>query len=86
MMEMYVQGVSTRKVAAITEELCGRAFSSQQVSKLAKGLDEKAEEWRNRPIEGKYPYLLVDVRYEKVRRAATRRCAGAAASYPRGSS
>jgi|BarGraNGADG00312_1021997.scaffolds.fasta_scaffold22870_2 putative transposase len=68
MMEMYVQGVSTRKVAAITEELCGRAFSSQQVSKLAKGLDEKAEEWRNRPIEGKYPYLLVDARYEKVRR------------------
>lgn len=68
MMEMYVQGVSTRKVAAITEELCGRGFSSQQVSKLAKGLDEKVEEWRNRPLEGAYPYLIVDARYEKVRR------------------
>ena len=66
--EMYVQGVSTRKVAAITEELCGRAFSSQQVSKLAKGLDEKVDEWRNRPIEGEHPYLVVDARYEKVRR------------------
>jgi len=68
MMEMYVQGVSTRKVAAITEELCGRAFSSQQVSKLAKGLDEKVDEWRNRPIEGKHTYLIVDATYQKVRR------------------
>ncbi len=62
-MEMYVQGVSARKVAAITETLCGRSFSSQQVSKLAKGLDEKVTEWKNRPIEGEYPYIVVDPRY-----------------------
>ena len=68
LMEMYVQGVSTRKVAAITEALCGRSFSSQLVSKLAKCLDEKVAEWRSRPLEGVYPYLIVDARYEKVRR------------------
>jgi len=68
LMEMYVQGVSTSKVAAVTETLCGRSFSSQQVSKLAKGLDEKVAEWRNRPIEGDHPYIIVDARYEKVRR------------------
>ncbi len=68
MMEMYVRGVSTRKVAAITETLCGRAFSSQQVSKLSRGLDERITEWRNRPIEGEHPYIVVDARYEKVRR------------------
>jgi transposase-like protein len=68
LMEMYTQGVSTRKVSAITEELCGRAFSSQLVSKLAKCLDEKVAEWRSRPLEGTYPYLIVDARYEKVRR------------------
>ena len=67
-MEMYVQGVSTRKVSAITEELCGRSFSSQLVSKLAKGLDERVAEWRSRPLSGSYPYLIVDARYEKVRR------------------
>ena len=68
LMEMYVQGVSTRKVAAVTEALCGRSFSSQLVSKLAKCLDEKVAEWRSRPLEGTYPYLIVDARYEKVRR------------------
>jgi putative transposase len=67
-MEMYVKGVSTRKVAAITEALCGRSFSSQLVSKLAKCLDEKVAEWRSRPLGGAYPYLIVDARYEKVRR------------------
>ena len=67
LMEMYVKGVSTRKVAAITEALCGRSFSSQLVSKLAKCLDEKVAEWRSRPLEGTYPYLIVDARYEKVR-------------------
>jgi len=68
LMEMYIHGVSTRKVSAITEELCGRSFSSQLVSKLAKCLDEKVAEWRNRPLSGTYPYLIVDARYEKVRR------------------
>ncbi len=67
-MEMYVHGVSTRKVSAITEELCGRSFSSQLVSKLAKCLDEKVAEWKSRPITGSWPYLIVDARYEKVRR------------------
>ena len=66
-MEMYVKGVSTRKVAAITEKLCGRSFSSSQVSKLARELDVQVEAWRSRPIEGEHPYLVVDARYEKVR-------------------
>lgn len=68
LMEMYVRGVSTRKVKEITEKLCGRTFSSQTVSNLAKELDERVEEWRNRPLEGEYPYLVVDAEYEKVRR------------------
>jgi putative transposase len=69
LMEMYLQGVSTRKVGELTEKLCGRSFSSQQVSKLAAGLDEKLALWRERPIEGDHPYLLVDARYDKVREA-----------------
>src|SRR5659263_448398 len=68
MMEMYIQGVSTRKVASITEELCGRSFSSQLVSKLSGELDEKVAEWNSRPLELDYPYLVVDAEYEKVRR------------------
>jgi len=68
MMEMYTQGVSTRKVASITEELCGRSFSSQLVSKLSGELDEKVAEWNNRPLEVDYPYLVVDAEDEKVRR------------------
>ena len=67
LMEMYLQGVSTRKVAAVTEKLCGHSFSSQLVSKLAKQLDEKMEAWRERSLEGEYPYLIIDARYEKVR-------------------
>jgi len=67
LMEMYVQGVSTRKVKDITEKLCGREFSSQMVSKLTKGLDEKVGDWRSREL-GAYPYLIVDATYQKVRR------------------
>lgn len=68
LMEMYVQGVSTRKVASITETLCGRSFSSQQVSKLASELDEKLEAWRTRRLDNDaYPYLFVDAMYQKVR-------------------
>jgi len=67
LMEMYVKGVSTRKVAAITEKLCGKSFSSQLVSKLAKDLDSSVESWRTRPLSGDRPYLIVDARYEKVR-------------------
>jgi putative transposase len=64
--EMYVQGVSTRKVAAITEELCGLNVSSMQVSRAAEMLDEELSAWRARPL-GEFPYLILDARYEKVR-------------------
>jgi putative transposase len=65
--EMYLQGVSTRKVAAITEALCGTGFSKSQVSALAGKLDEELAAWRNRPLTPAYPYLVVDARYEHVR-------------------
>jgi len=64
--EMYVQGVSTRKVAAITEQLCGTAVSSAQVSRAAAQLDAVLNAWRTRPL-GRCPYLYLDARYEKVR-------------------
>lgn len=64
--EMYVQGVSTRKVAAITEQLCGIELSSMQVSRAVAQLDPVGEQWRTRPI-GEIGYLYLDARYEKVR-------------------
>ncbi len=64
--EMYVQGVSTRKVAAITEQLCGTAVSSAEVSRAAALLDETLEAWRKRPL-GEIVYLFLDARYERVR-------------------
>ena len=64
--EMYVQGVSTRRVAAITEQLCGTAVTSMQVSRATEKLDEVLEAWRNRPL-GEIIYLYLDARYEKVR-------------------
>jgi len=66
--EMYVQGVSTRKVAAITEELCGFEVSSAQVSRAAAELDSVLDDWRKRPL-GTYRYVYLDARYEKVRQA-----------------
>lgn len=66
--EMYVQGVSTRKVAAITERLCGTQISASQVSRATQTLDEELKAWRNRPL-GEVPYLYLDARYEKVRQA-----------------
>ena len=66
--EMYVQGVSTRKVAAITEQLCGTQVSASQVSRATQTLDEELEAWRNRPL-GEIVYLYLDARYEKVRQA-----------------
>ena len=66
MAEMYVQGVSTRKVSAIVEELCGCAVSSTQVSDCARLLDAELQKWRDRPL-GSCPYLAFDARYEKVR-------------------
>jgi len=68
--EMYVQGVSTRKVAAITERLCGTQISASQVSRAAQLLDEELETWRNRPL-GEVIYLYLDARYEKVRQAGS---------------
>lgn len=64
--EMYVQGVSTRKVAAITEQLCGFEVSSTQVSQATALLDEQLEAWRRRPL-GRCKYLWLDAHYEKVR-------------------
>jgi putative transposase len=64
--EMYVQGVSTRKVAKITAELCGLEVTSTQVSRAAALLDEELEVWRNRPLS-QVEYLILDARYEKVR-------------------
>lgn len=64
--EMYVQGVSTRKVKAITEQLCGFEVTSSQVSRATSELDEHFKQWRERPLSA-MPYLQVDARYEKVR-------------------
>jgi putative transposase len=64
--EMYVQGVSTRKVSAIVEQLCGASVSSTQVSQCAAQLDGELQAWRTRPLRA-FPYLMVDARYEKVR-------------------
>jgi len=67
MLEMYVGGVSTRKVSAITEALCGLEVSKSQVSALTAKLDAEIEAWRMRSLTQLYPYLVVDARYEKVR-------------------
>lgn len=67
LMQMYIQGVSTRKVTKVTETLCGTSFSKSQVSALTTRLDSELAAWRNRPLTHKYPYLIVDARYEDVR-------------------
>jgi transposase-like protein len=67
LMEMYLQGVSTRKVAAITEQLWGTSFSKSQVSALTGRLDAELGAWRERSLSASYPYLSVDARYEHVR-------------------
>ena len=64
--EMYVQGVSTRKVARITEELCGFGISSSEVSRASAELDVQLSAWRKREL-GSFPYVYLDARYEKVR-------------------
>ncbi len=66
MAEMYIHGVSTRKVRDILEKMCGLEVSSTDVSRATKLLDEELEKWRNRPL-GEVPYLQMDARYEKVR-------------------
>ena len=64
--EAYVQGVSTRKMKLLTEELCGKEISSTQVSRFAKVLDEEVRQFKERPL-GSYEYVYLDAQYEKVR-------------------
>jgi putative transposase len=70
MAEMYLQGVSTRKVTAVMEQLCGREVTSMQVSRAVAALDDELIKWRERPL-GEIHYLLLDARYEKVRVGGT---------------
>ena len=65
--EMYVQGVSTRKVKAVTEALCGHSFSASSISAINKSLDEGLKAFAERRLNESYPYLILDARYEKVR-------------------
>lgn len=65
--EMYVQGVSTRKIAEVTEALCGHSFSASTVSRINQLLDEELEKFAQRRLEEEYPYLILDARYERVR-------------------
>jgi transposase-like protein len=65
--EMYVQRASTRRVKAVTEELCGHAFSGSTLSQINKGLDGALARFANLPLEEAYPYLILDARYVKVR-------------------
>lgn len=67
MMEMVVNGVSTRKVSKVVETLCGTSFSKSTVSKICRELDVQIEEFQNRPITGEYPFITVDATYFKVR-------------------
>lgn len=65
--QMYVQGVSTRKVAAITEELCGHEFSASSISEITRRLDQQLAQFGRRPLEEEFPYVILDARYERVR-------------------
>jgi transposase-like protein len=67
MMEMVINGVSTRKVELITEELCGKKFSKSTISELCKNLDPMIAAFRTRPLQSHYPFLMVDAIYVKVR-------------------
>ena len=67
LMEMVVQGVSTRKVSAITEELCGASFSKSTVSELCVGLDARVKVFNERSLEGEYPFVMVDALFIKSR-------------------
>ena len=67
MIEMVINGVSTRKVENITEELCGKNFSKSTVSKLCENIDPIVSAFRNRPLEKHYPFVIVDAMYVKVR-------------------
>ena len=71
LMEAYIQGVSTRRMKKITEQLCGTTFSAGTISNLAKDLDEELDKFRSRKLSGEYPYLIVDAKYENVRQNKT---------------
>jgi transposase-like protein len=69
MIEMYIHGVSTRKVSKIVEQLCGHLISASAVSAVTKKLDDEVTAWRRRSLAGKrYPYLIIDAHYEQLRR------------------
>ena len=73
--EMYVKGISTRRVTDVLEKMCGLDITSVQVSRAAEMLDEQLAKWRNRAL-GEYPYLMLDAHYEKVRKnGCVRDCA-----------
>ena len=67
MTEMVINGVSTRRVSKVVEQLCGKSFSRSSVSEMCKTLSVAVEEFRNRPLEGAYPFLLLDATYFRVR-------------------
>ena len=67
MAEMVVEEVSTRKVSSVMELLCGKSYSKSTVSEACKELDKKVKEFRERELDGSYPFLVVDATYFKVR-------------------
>lgn len=67
LVEMYIQGVSTRKVKSITEKLCGHSFSASSISSVVSKLDENLKKFSERELRDPYPYVILDARYEKVR-------------------
>ena len=69
--QMYLQGVSTRKVAAITQELCGHDVSASSISAITAQLDEQLEQFSQRPLKEAFPCVALDARYEKVREGGT---------------
>lgn len=82
LMEMYLQGVSTRKVTKITEELCGVSFSKSTVSQLCLELDARLKAWRSRPLSEKcYPFLIVDALVIDIRRDEAVRASGCLIAY-----
>lgn len=65
--EMYLQGVSTRKVKEVTEQLCGHEFSASTISRMTQTLDGDLEKFARRRLDEEYPYVILDARYERVR-------------------
>src|SRR4030095_15926323 len=66
--QMYIQGVATRKVTAISEELCGHSFRASAISEINKKLDAELGRFARRELESEYPYLIIDARYESCAR------------------